>query len=284
MFGYRYTFEKYEGNLDGTREVSAAEVLSKYPVHHTFMDSQMHMMELMYAPSDRWTVMAMAQYMQMDMGHLRANGTTFTAVSEGFGDTELMALYTVLGDPRKDMHHLVLNGGISLPTGTIDKTDAGSPLEYPMQLGSGTFDLLPGITYLGMSESFSWGAQAAGSLRMGRNDRGYRLGDMYRLGAWGHYKIAEWIGSSIRLEWRDWQNISGADLALNPARNPAFDPNKQQGRRLNILAGMHLYAPEGALKGLRFSVEGGLPIYQNLSGPNLKQAWTVSAGISYVIR
>jgi hypothetical protein len=257
MVGYGFSYMHYAGNLMGTHEVSMADVLAMHPVHHTWMDMRMHMFEVMYAPSDRWTLMGMGQYMDMEMGHVRANGTQFTSKSTGIGDTELMALYTALGDPRGEGHRLVLNGGISLPTGSIDKTFNGAPLEYSMQTGSGTFDLLPGITYLGTSEHFSWGSQAAGTIHLGRNDRDYSLGDSYRLGAWGHYKITEWIGPSLRLEWRQWGNIDGADRRLNPLNNPAFDAKLQEGRRLDLLAGLHLYADRGPLKGLRFDVEGG---------------------------
>jgi len=32
-------------------------------------------------------------------------------------------------------------------------------LEYPMQLGSGTFALRPGLTYLGQTERWAWVAE-----------------------------------------------------------------------------------------------------------------------------
>jgi hypothetical protein len=52
----------------------------------------------------------------------------------------------------KDLRHrLLLKGGLGLPTGSIDATMDGVPLEYPMQLGSGTVSLLPGFTYLGQA-------------------------------------------------------------------------------------------------------------------------------------
>ena len=53
------------------------------------------------------------------------------------------------------MHQIHLNAGISLPTGSIDVEDQGL-LPYPMQLGSGIYDLLPGITYNGQAHQFSW--------------------------------------------------------------------------------------------------------------------------------
>lgn len=284
MFGYRFSYQRWEGDLEGSREVSMAEVLSRYPVHHTFMNMSMHMFDVMYAPSDRWTLMAMGHYMEMDMGHMRRNGTEFTSTAAGIGDTELMALYNLLGDPRGGAHRLVLNGGVSFPTGSVDKTFNGAQLEYSMQTGSGTYDFLPGLTYLGHSDPWSWGAQAAGRIHTGRNDRDYRFGDSYRLSAWGHYKVTDWFGPSLRLEWNQWGNVVGIDPGLNPATNPAFDPDQQQGRRLDLLGGLNFYVDRGPLKGLRFSAEGGMPVYQNLAGPNLKTDWMVTVGLSYTIR
>ena len=284
MFGYRYSYQRYEGNLEGSREVSAAGVLAKYDLYHPWMDMHMQMFEAMYAPSDRWTLMGMTHYMDMHMGHLRRNGTTFVSASEGIGDTEVMGLYNLLGDPRGKGHRLILDGGISLPTGSINKKFAGKQLEYSMQLGSGTLDVLPGLTYLGSSDRWSWAVQAGGTIHTGQNDRGYRLGDRYQLGAWGHYKLTEWLGPSLRLEWKQWGNISGADAALDPMHNPAFDVTLQEGRRLDLLAGLHFYAHRGPLKGLRFSTEGGMSVYQHLAGPNLKSDWMINLSLNYVLR
>jgi hypothetical protein len=284
MFGYRYTFQKFEGNLDGTREVSADEVLQDFHLNHTFMDMHMQMYDVMYAPSDHWTVMAMGHYMSMDMGHVDVHGESFISRSSGVGDTQLLAFYNVLGDPRGSGHRLILKGGLSLPTGSIDERSAKGPLEYMMQLGSGTYDFLPGLTYIGGSSRWSWGGQAAATVRTGKNSREYRLGNRYQLGSWAHYKVTDWLSPSVRVDWKEWGNVNGADPELDPMTNPAFDATRQRGRRLDLLAGLNFYVPEGRWKGLRFGVEGGVPVYQELAGPNLKSSWMLSLSLSYVLR
>lgn len=57
--------------------------------------------------------------------------------TNGIGDIELRGMYSVLNtqEPRQ---WLLLNGGVGLPTGSIDATMAGMRIEYPMQIGSGT--------------------------------------------------------------------------------------------------------------------------------------------------
>lgn len=281
MAGYRYMFTQLGDNLAGTHEVSPAQVLQNYPVVHTGMTMQMHMAELMYAPSDFATVMAMIPYEEMSMDHLFRDGTRRTDYSSGLGDVSFMGMLNVLGDPRHAGQRLVLNAGFTAPTGSIDQGEGGKRFEYEMQLGSGTFDLLPGLTYLGESERWAWGAQVLGTVRLGYNDNHYRLGNEYRLSAWAQYKVTDWFGPSGRFDWHAWQNVQGADPTLNPARNPAFDPTKLAGERLDFLAGLNFYIPNGVLKGNRFSLEGGIPVYQNILGPNMGVEWLITAAWSY---
>ena len=284
MVGYRYMYMNMGHNQDGTHDVSEQQVLARYPVVHTSMDMEMHMAELMYAPADWATVMAMVPYGVNTMHHLTATGETPTAHSSGVGDLSFMGLFNVLGTPGQTGHHLVLNAGFTAPTGAIDAKSAGKQLEYNMQLGSGTWDLLPGITYLGDSELFSWGAQALGTVRLGMNDRDYRLGDRYRLSAWTQLKVTDWFGPSVRLDWHAWSKVHGADPAMDPNRNPAFDATKQYGERLDFVMGLNFYVPKGVLKGNRFSLEGGLPVYQNLGGPTIGVDWLITAAWSYSFR
>src|SRR3954468_22658502 len=157
MFGYQYMFMDMEGIKKGEREISVDEAMQEFPTVHTKMTMEMHMFDLMYAPIDRLTVMAMLPYKRMGMHHEMTGGTHFTQHADGIGDLEVMGLYTLLGDVKKGQNRLILDAGISFPTGSIDVRDhrMGDPtlplvrLEYPMQLGSGTYDLLPGLTYLG---------------------------------------------------------------------------------------------------------------------------------------
>ncbi len=281
MVGYRYGLTELDHNLDGTHEVSPQEVLQRYPVAHTSMTMEMHEVELMYAPLDKLTLMAMIPYEEMSMDHLLRSGGTRTDHSSGLGDVSFMALVNLLGNPQGSGHRLLLNAGFSAPTGSIDEGENGTRFEYPMQLGSGTYDMLPGLTYLGESQLFAWGAQVMGTVRLGSNEHQYRLGHAYRLSEWGQMKVTEWFGPSLRLDWQGWGNVAGADPELNPLRNPAFDAKKQSGERLDLMAGLNFYVPKGPLKGNRLSIEGGVPLYQSIAGPNLGVDWMLTVGWSF---
>lgn len=290
MLGVRYMSVHMVGNRDGSRDVSVDDVLKNYPVAHTDMTMGMTMFDLMYAPSDSATLMAMLPYKDMSMNHVNREGVHYATYSSGFGDLSLMGNYTFLGNIHKGGNRLLLNAGISIPTGSINKTyntpsRANAPLEYPMQLGSGTYDVMPGITYLGNSPEWSWGAQAMATNRLGRrNSAGYRLGDEYHLNAWGYYRINDWVGPSLRLEYSEVGKIEGMDARQDPTINPAFDPNQQGGKRLDLIVGLDVYAPQGRLKGNRITVEYDRPISQDLNGLQINTQYTYTVGWSYTYR
>ncbi len=170
MLSYRYMFMEMDGLRDGTNELSPAQVLAQFPVTPVRMTMQMHMFGLMYAPTDRLTLMAMIPYLQNEMDHVTRMGGFFTTESSGIGDLKFSGIYKLAGF---DGGQILLNFGFSAPTGSIDERDAtpaapgGAILPYPMQLGSGTFDLMPGLTYNGQGGDWSWGGQARGTLPTG---------------------------------------------------------------------------------------------------------------------
>lgn len=275
MVGYQYMHTFNQGYLEGSRAVSDQQVLRNYRNVHTAMSMDMHMLMLMYGPSDDVTLMVMAPYMDMTMDHLTRSGGTFRVKSTGLGDLRISPILSVFDEFP---HRVQLEAGISLPTGSVnqqDLTPSGlSQLEYKMQTGSGTFDLQPAITYLGQDDSMNWGAQLRGVFRMGRNSAGYRQGNSWELTAWWSPKISDEFSPSIRLDAMKWDNVVGRDIRLNPAANPESDPALQGGQQVNLLLGINFAAgldEEG--RGHRFSLEGGFPIHQRLNGPQIREAW-----------
>lgn len=279
-FAYQAMRMEMDGSRKGTDRLSDAEVLAGFPVTPTLMTMDMQMISAMYGWNEDLSFMVMAPFIDISMAHLTRTGVRFTTKSKGLGDVKLSGIYRLW---RGGGHELLANAGIGLPTGSIDKTDAtpagpNQPLPYAMQPGSGTFDLLPGITYRGNSETYSWGGQAAATLRLGRNDADYSLGDRYRVGFWGARRWADWLSSSLRVNLEGWSNVDGADARLNPAMVPTADPDLRGGVRLDLLAGVNFIGTEGVLKGQRLFAEFGVPLYQNLDGPQLETDWLLNLG------
>lgn len=282
MASYRYRAMDMDGNLNGTSSVSNQTVLKAYPVAPTGMNMSGHMFGLMYAPSDDVTMMLMLPVVDKSMDHINRKGATFrNAISAGLGDVRVGALVKLW---ENDKHHLHFNAGISLPTGStsVRTTTPKGPnelLAYPMQRGSGTVDLMPGMTYTGFSENWSWGAQAMATIRMGKNDHGYAQSNVGELSVWGARKWNDHLSSSLRLYGSAWGDISGRDRRL-PSANfgaPPMDPSLYAGSRLDVLLGLN--ARLG--KGHRIGIEGGVPIAQSLDGYRVKTTWTMTAGYQY---
>ncbi|HNP30699.1 MAG TPA: hypothetical protein PKK23_16760 [Nitrospirales bacterium] len=292
MFAYRYMRMFMDGNRDGTNNVSASNVLNSYAITPLQMTTQMHMFSAMYGLNDTVTLMAMLPYVMKSMDHRNRAGVKFTTNASGFGDFKVGALWRLYAfeTPSIGAHRFHLNTGLSLPTGDINPTDKtplgnNSLLPYPMRLGSGTVDLLPGLTYTGVLHNVSWGLQALGTVRLGENQQGYREGHRYQINTWGAYRWAEWISTSARFNWQQWGNIKSRDGQLQTTIGPmniplvqTVDPDLQAGKRLDIMGGVNILFPEWIGLENHLNVEAGLPIYQYLDGPQLKQSWSFWAG------
>jgi hypothetical protein len=284
MVSYTYGHMAMDGNLDGTEEVSTQQILKKYPIAPESMDVDMHMIGVMRGITDDFSVMLMLPYYFKSMTMVTRKGVSFTCQSEGIGDLQLAGLYSLY---RSSMHQVVFSGGLSVPTGSIDARDdtpmaLNSKLGYTMQLGSGTVDLVPALTYMGKWDRVHWGAQASGIVRLDENYNDYRWGDQYRLTGWGGYQLYPGVIASLRLAWQSWDDIHGADPEFDPKSTPGKDPNLRGGSRLDILPGLAWYIDEGPLKGNRLFIEGGVPVYQYLDGPQGKMTWMLAAGWKWV--
>lgn len=278
MVGYQFMLEKLDGTLDGTHDISEAKVLERFGATPTDMTMQMHMAMVMYAPTDKLTLMTMLPYVSMSMGELHRDGTRETERSEGIGDLELRGMYSLYA--TKDFRHkLLAKFGVGFPTGSINERDPeGDRMEYPMQTGSGTYSLLPGFTYLGQALPWGWGADFGSTVRLGRNDVGYRLGNRYQLGVSVARELANWVSLSAGARGELWENISGADPLLDPTSEPTKDTNLQGGKRISALFGITFHPQKGLLKGQHIHIQAELPVVQSLDGPQLQRSFVIRAG------
>jgi hypothetical protein len=254
------------------------------------MTMEMHMLGLMYAPSDALTLMLMSSYRQNSMRHVTYAGGmgtsqlgNFTAATSGWGDTSITGLIRLRDSAQAKVHAIV---GLSLPTGSTEKRQqilaptGMMPVvrvPYPMQLGSGSYDPILGLTYSASSERLGWGAQWRSKFRISKNNDGYQLGDEHRFNAWLSYLFKPAVSGSIRLEHFALGNISGLDpMIMGPVQTA--DPDRQAARRLDLALGVNL-AASGRLKGWRLAVEYVLAVDQKLDGPQLETDDQVIIGL-----
>ncbi len=290
MFTYKYMQMFMKGNRDGTNGLSENDVLRDFFVTPTEMTTKMHMFGFMYGLNQTVTLTAMIPYVLKSMDHVTRTGVKFNTKTSGFGDIRLGSLVRLYAfeTPSIGSHRFHLNAAVGLPTGDIKATGATplgvTRLPYPMQLGSGTVDLFPGLTYAGGLNDVSWGLQAIGTIRLGDNNQGYALGDEYEVSAYGAYRWAERISNSLRLKWKHWANYEGRDPNIartNPASVPLVptaETNRRGGERLDLSVGLNILFPEFLGYENHLGVEGGVPIYQNLDGPQLESDYSFFVG------
>ena len=178
MFSYRYMYMNMEGNRAGSEKVANSDIFqNNYMMAPQNMDMQMHMFGAMYGVTNRITLMAMTNYLFNEMSMVGMDGTQHFHQSSGLGDTKLSAIAGLWTDGRHAVH---LNTGLNIPTGSVTESEmvhqhhgghhseVMTSLPYPMQLGSGTWDVQFGGTYLGQTDRLSWGAQLMGVFSDGR--------------------------------------------------------------------------------------------------------------------
>lgn len=310
MLSLRYMHMDMDGNQIGTDSVTPEEIVSTVPniffgtpgqppnlrIVPINMRTDMVMAGAMYAPSDSVTLMVMGSYIEKEMEHVTFQGGmgtnrlgNFTTRSKGIGDTKVAALFALLGIPdtkAKSYDSITAKAGISIPTGSTSRTDqilapnGATPevrLPYPMQIGSGSFDFEPAMTYKGQRGKLGFGAQVAAKIRLEDNSNGYQFGDVYEGGGWMSYRAAKGISLSGRMRYRSTGRIEGFDpLIIGPVQTA--NPDFQGGERFDLLGGINLVGTKGALKGHRLGMELGVPVYQDLNGPQLRGRWNLTLG------
>jgi hypothetical protein len=182
MVSLRYMNMDMDGNRMGSNRVSPDFIATNVPnrffglpmqpptlrIVPLNMTMEMLMLGVMYAPSDLVTLMVMGNYLSKEMDHVTYQGAAgtnvlgnFTTETDGLGDTFLGGMVRLFDSKTHKLH---LNFGFTAPTGDIEETDQIlTPMNtrptvrvpYAMQLGSGTWDFMPGITYNGRSDFFT---------------------------------------------------------------------------------------------------------------------------------
>lgn len=307
MFSYRFMTMSMEGNLDGTNSLTPDTIATTVPnrffgipgqpptlrVVPTEMTMDMNMFGMMYAPSNRVTLMGMLNFIEKEMEHITYMGPagttqlgTFRTKTSGLGDTPIVALIRIDGSDR---HKFLATAGLSFPTGSLD--EAGTVLAptgmmptmrfpYPMQLGSGTYDPIVGFTYSGFGKHIGWGGQWTQIFRLGENDESYTLGDEGHLTGWMSFLAGSKVSLSGRVAIRKRQNIEGIDPSIVAPVQTA-DPARQGFERVEFGAGINILL--GKKENHRLAFEALVPMYQDLQGPQLETDWQAVLGYQFTI-
>jgi hypothetical protein len=316
-FGFSYTpmFMHMSDNYIGSSTVSSQTIVTTIPsqmtmangmgmpmaemyrVVPTSMDTQSHMFNFMYGVNESLNLMIMASYQQKSMTMTTYSGSSGTTVlgsslatTLGLGDTAISSLWRIFKDTSNDAN---LNFGVSLPTGSrTENITMLSPMlgamnmpmymsmraSYGMQLGTGTYDVLSGLTFLNHTNKWTWGAAWRGRFALGNNTEGYHYGDLNEVTGWGGYTYSPGLTWSARIVEGHQNQIHGSDpmiTGLMQGTNPSF----YGGTHTDLLGGVEIAGGPWGFKNKHLALEAGETVIQNLYGPQLGRSWVVNLAL-----
>jgi len=190
------------------------------------------------------------------------------------------------------INRIKLNIGMSFPTGSNHNL-GGALLQpaggynitrafYGMQSGTGTYDVLPGILYAGTIAPWSWGMSYRARLPLTYNPQGYMWGNYQEVNAWGGYTWIPGLTTTIRTNFNIQSPIAGADWLMQGKLQSA-NPNYYGGKRIEMYAGADIDGKLFGAPGFTIGVEGGVPVYQNLNGPQLSRNWQAGMALRWKV-
>ena len=114
-----------------------------------------------------------------------------TRAATGLGDVVTFARYTVYAvDTTESTVRIAPFGGVKLPSGAQDSSDALGPLPRPLQLGSGSWDGLGGIAVTWQTKQWEFDADVG--YRKNTEADGFRFGNAFSTDLSFQYRV--WPG------------------------------------------------------------------------------------------
>ena len=300
MVEFRAMSMDMEDLLDGDSSVATTDISGSimgmpptndmntpYMMAPTSMTMDMKMLMVMYGFTDKITGMLMlnhldnemdmVMHMRMMMGGPITNSMESDMETSGMGDTQVGAMFKVDNNMTAGLM-------LSVPTGSIDEEvemmGADRQAPYAMQLGSGTYDLIPFIQYTTKSGMWTYGGQAEYTYRIGENDNDYTLGNKLKLSGWGKYAVNKMWNVAGRLDYINLDEIDGEDSEIPMMMQmmaPTMDPENTGETRIDLTldatasTGPHTF-------GLAYTV----PVQQDVNGIQMELQSIISLTYMYM--
>ena len=291
-FGLLYSQSRFEGYQNGTDKLNDEEVLFRqgteartqenYPILPTIIRQEAFTVTASYRFEDGASVDLNIPLISQTTHHdsVVPGYAHFTIDSRGLGDISVNYSRYLSRDAYSKLR---FGFGLSAPTGSIDqkgdtpRAAGDQQLPYTMQLGSGTWDLPISINYTrALKSSWTVGGSALAKIRLGRNDRDYRLGNRLQLASWIQSTHYDWVEPFAKISAVYWEDINGRDdeIIVQPAAPFVYpasitNPDNFGGKKIRLSIGVEFAAA--------FRLELGVPLYQDLNGVQVRETVNLSA-------
>ena len=297
MFSYRLMKMQMNKLLNNKKHMTVDEVMNSpngasdgsgnYMNSPRSMSMNMHMFGVMYAPSERLTLMVMNNYSKKEMKLKRmrmSGGKDFNVNSSGFGDLDFSAIIKINdGDLWKN--NIVF--GTSLPTGSIDIRDktpvsSSSRLGYNMQNGTGTYDPFIIINNTNIFENLRFGEQLFFKIpASGKNSKGYSYGKNLKLNLWSSYRFMDELSGSLKFTYDYMGKMIGSDNEMNKRMSPTLDSNNQGFQKMTLGFGINFINHKEFLENNRLALEFLIPVFKKYRGIQMHEDFKLILGWQY---
>ena len=250
------------------------------------MDSDIHTLGLQHAPFARLTLaielpLVSRRMRQRDFSS--AGGPSYTTHSFGVGDLEIVAVVPFM---EKDNDTLEFYLGLRFPTADIGNKGERGPasgrglLPVSMQSGSRTTSILGGLSFQGYKQGLGWGVNGSGTVGLGKNNRGYRLGNSMTFTGWLAHDLTRWFSGSLRLAYDQWFHMQKTEFSDATDHLSSYR-SSTGGKRLALAPGVSIDLP-GLMSGQRLSLEASWPLYQSMRGIQIDRDFRLMTGWEWI--
>ena len=279
MFSYKFGTMDMDCCKDSTSSVNNDFIKSLgFSMAPTDMTMDMHMFSAMYAYNKNISLMAMLPYIEKEMDMVKLSGMntgkTHRTSTRGIGDLSIAGLYKLSGKSN-------LKLSLSIPTGEFDEKDENmmgmmKTLPYPMQLGSGTYDVTLGYSFQEIFSDWSYGFQLNATKRFDYNSEDWRYGDRREVSAWAAKPLSKTFSFSIGLDIEHQDNINGKSSKRNNM-TPTWNEYFHSHLRVSSNIGLNYKIPNSKS---RIGLQCGVPIYEDVDGPQMDPDFKCNLGFS----
>ena len=179
-FSVRLYQEQFRGTRLGTEPFQFDDVLDFFSVAPLSLDKEIAEVEFRWGLTNWFTLAGSMPGARAEM-FSATDALFFETTSGTIGDVKVRGLVDLLS---MEQYRMSLTRGGTIPTGQTSRSGAtpftpSGTLPFAMLGGSGTYDILAGVTFLTQNDLASVGTQLNSVIRMFTNSRSYRLGDEF---------------------------------------------------------------------------------------------------------
>ena len=299
MLSIKHGLMKMNGNILEGKNISNSKILErpnplgnmppKLSVIPQNMDMKMTMIDVMFAPSNNLTFMAMATYVSRDMqlntySPMMSRGFMgqFSTSSSDLSDISFNTLFHISQTKNSKWH-----GEISLKKsiGSDDSmarvlTPMGKEMSmimpYAMQPGDNSSSLILGLTNTRkLNQDITWANQLKRKVVV--SESSWAFGDQTEFNSWIQYPFSKQVSVSSRLKVIDQDALSGMNPSIMAPVQTA-NPKNYGGTEVFLGLGMNLNLNSFLGSNDSFGIEILKPVNQNKNNLQMKTDYQVIIG------